>query len=94
MAQIHPDQDPDTVQGILAIYHGFEQILNEISGMDRFRLQPGGGAHAVFTAASIMRAYHRSRGELDQRDRDHHHDVLAPVRRGLAGDGRASRSSP
>ena len=67
LAQIHPDQDPDTVQGILAIYHGFEQILNEISGMDRFTLQPGGGAHAVFTAASIMRAYHRSRGELDQR---------------------------
>ncbi len=68
IADIHPDQDPDTVQGILAIYHGFEQIMNEISGMDRFTLQPGGGAHAVFTAASIMRAYHASRGEQDQRD--------------------------
>jgi glycine cleavage system P protein (glycine dehydrogenase) subunit 2 len=68
LAETHPDQDPDTVQGILAIYHGLEQILNEISGMDRFSLQPGGGAHAVFTAASIMRAYHRSRGELEQRD--------------------------
>ena len=68
LADIHPDQDPDTVQGILAIYHGFEQILNEISGMDRFTLQPGGGAHAVFTAASILRAYHRSRGEAAQRD--------------------------
>jgi len=67
MADIHPDQDPATVQGILAIYHGFEQILCEISGMDRFTLQPGGGAHAVFTAASIMRAYHRSRGEGAQR---------------------------
>lgn len=64
---IHPDQDPDTVQGILEIYYKFEQILKGISGMDRFSLQPGGGAHAVFTAATIIRAYHRDRGEAEKR---------------------------
>jgi glycine dehydrogenase subunit 2 len=68
LAFLHPDQDVDTVQGILKIYYEFEQILKEISGMDRFCLQPGGGAHAVFTAASIIRAYHKSRGELEQRN--------------------------
>ncbi len=31
--------------------------------MDKFTFQPGGGAHAVFTNASIIRAYHESRGD-------------------------------
>lgn len=68
LAYLHPSQDPDTVQGILEIYYRFEQILKELSGMDRFTLQPGGGAHAVFTAASIIRAYHKAHGELDKRN--------------------------
>ncbi len=68
LAAVHPWQDEGTIQGVLEIYYGFEQILKEISGMDRFTLQPGGGAHAVFTAASIIRAYHESRGELTQRN--------------------------
>ncbi len=67
-AYMHPWQDDETMQGILHMYWTFEQILKEVSGMDRFTLQPGGGAHAVFTAASIIRAYHRDRGELEQRD--------------------------
>ncbi|HHY95369.1 MAG TPA: aminomethyl-transferring glycine dehydrogenase subunit GcvPB, partial [Firmicutes bacterium] len=67
LAALHPWQDEETVQGILQMYYEFEQMLKEISGMDRFSLQPQGGAHAVFTAASIMRAYHRDRGELDRR---------------------------
>lgn len=62
LAYLHPSQDADTVQGILEIYYRFEQILKELSGMDRFTLQPGGGAHAVFTAASIIRAYHKAPG--------------------------------
>lgn len=65
---VHPLQDESTIQGLLSIYYKFEQILKEISGMDKFTLQPGGGSHAVFTAASIIRAYHESRGELEKRD--------------------------
>ena len=63
MTQIHPLQDEDTLQGILAIYYRLEQFLKEISGLDHFSFQPGGGAQAIFTNASIMRAYHASRGE-------------------------------
>lgn len=66
-AELHPNQDIDTVQGILEIYYKFEQILKEVSGLDKFTLQPGGGNHAVYTAASIVRAYHEARGEADQR---------------------------
>lgn len=67
-AELHPYQDEDTVQGILEIYYKFENVVKEVSGLDKFTLQPGGGNHAVYTAASIVRAYHASRGEADQRD--------------------------
>ena len=67
-AYSHPWQDDETIQGILHMYWTFEQILKEVSGLDRFTLQPGGGAHGAFTAASIIRAYHRERGELEQRN--------------------------
>lgn len=68
MVDIHPLQDERTVQGILEIMYMFEQMLSEISGLDHFSLQPGGGSAAIYTCASIIRAYHESRGELNQRD--------------------------
>jgi glycine dehydrogenase subunit 2 len=68
LADLHPLQDEGTVQGILEIMYRFEQILKEISGMDRFSLQPGAGSVAIYTNASIIRAYHESRREADQRD--------------------------
>jgi glycine dehydrogenase subunit 2 len=68
IAELHPLQEEDTVQGILEIYWRFEQILKEISGMDRFTFQPGAGSQAIYTNASIIRAYHAERGEADRRD--------------------------
>ena len=67
-AELHPDQDISTLQGILEIYYKFQNVCKEVSGMDSVTLQPGGGNHAVYTAASVIRAYHESRGEADQRD--------------------------
>jgi glycine dehydrogenase subunit 2 len=68
MADLHPLQDEDTVQGILEVMHRFEQILKEISGMDRFTFQPGAGSQAIFTNIAMIRAYHAERGEDQQRD--------------------------
>jgi glycine dehydrogenase subunit 2 len=68
MLDIHPLQDPGTVQGILKVMYDFEQMLKEISGLDRFSLQPGGGSAAIFANVAIMRAYHEARGQADQRD--------------------------
>ncbi len=68
VTELHPLQPEETVQGILEVMYRFEQILKEISGMDRFSLQPGAGSAAIYTNASIIRAYHRMRGEQDQRD--------------------------
>ena len=63
MIDLHPLQDEETVQGALEIFYRFEQILKEISGMDRFSLQPGAGSAGIYTNAAIIRAYHAARGE-------------------------------
>jgi glycine dehydrogenase subunit 2 len=68
IADLHPLQDEETVQGILEVMVRFENILKEISGLDRFSLQPGAGSAAIYTNASIIRAYHETRGEAGQRD--------------------------
>ncbi len=66
ITEIHPLQDDDTIQGILELYYKFEQFLKEISGLDCFSFQPGGGAQGVYTNASIVRAYHESRGDRNR----------------------------
>jgi glycine dehydrogenase subunit 2 len=65
--EIHPLQPAETIQGLLEIVYRLEQFLKEISGMDRFSFQPAGGAQAEYTAASMIRAYHASRGEKEKR---------------------------
>ena len=68
MAELHPLEPEETIQGILEIFYRFEQMLKEISGMERFSLQPGAGSQAIYANASIIRAYHEEHGEADQRD--------------------------
>jgi glycine dehydrogenase subunit 2 len=68
LAHLHPLQDEGTVQGILEIMYRFEQILKEISGLDRFSLQPAAGSAAIYTNVAIIRAYHTARGQAGQRD--------------------------
>jgi glycine dehydrogenase subunit 2 len=68
MADLHPLQNEATVQGILEIMYRFEQILKEISGLDRFSLQPAAGSAAIYTNVAIIRAHHAARGEAQQRD--------------------------
>ncbi|MBD3158065.1 MAG: aminotransferase class V-fold PLP-dependent enzyme [Candidatus Lokiarchaeota archaeon] len=68
LAHLHPDQEEETVQGILEIMYRLKQWLCVISGLDEFSLQPRGGAHAVFANATIMKAYLQARGELEQRN--------------------------
>ncbi len=67
-ADVHPWQDEDTLQGLLEIVYDTGQYLKSISGMDAFTLQPGGGSHAVYTNACVMRRYFEAKGELGQRN--------------------------
>jgi len=63
IADLHPLEDEENIQGILEIMYRLKKWLCEISGMDDFSLQPRGGAHAVFANACIIRAYHEFNGE-------------------------------
>jgi len=68
MTEIHPYQDEETVQGILAIIYKLDLFMREISGMDHFTFQPPGGSMATYTNASILRAYYVEKGEGTKRD--------------------------
>jgi len=68
MAELHPFQDEDTLQGILEIIYKCDLMLRELSGMEQFVFQGGGGADAAYTHACVMRAYHEANGELEKRN--------------------------
>ena len=85
LADLHPLQDPATLQGVLEILHRFGRMMAEIAGMDEVSFQPGSGAQGIYTNACIMRAYHQSRGEGGRRDElittafSHPVDAAAPA---------------
>ncbi|OEF98418.1 aminomethyl-transferring glycine dehydrogenase subunit GcvPB [Desulfuribacillus alkaliarsenatis] len=62
-ANIHPYQEPVTVQGALQLMYELERDLSEITGMERFSLQPAAGAHGEWAALMMIRAYHEAKGE-------------------------------
>ncbi|MCV3206570.1 aminomethyl-transferring glycine dehydrogenase subunit GcvPB [Mesorhizobium sp. YC-39] len=68
LAEIHPLQDEETLQGVLEIIHRFDLALRELSGMDQFVFQAAGGADAAYTHVCVTRAWLASRGELGKRD--------------------------
>ncbi|HUU79766.1 MAG TPA: aminomethyl-transferring glycine dehydrogenase subunit GcvPB [candidate division Zixibacteria bacterium] len=88
ITELHPAQDESTVQGILEIIYKLDLFLREISGLDRFTFQPGGGGQAVFAIVSMIQAYHASNGESQQRDEiistmfSHPSDAAAPTVKG------------
>jgi glycine dehydrogenase subunit 2 len=73
LADSHP-LDPDPLaQGSLELEWLLAELLKEISGFAAISLQPAAGAHGELTGMLMTRAYHRSRGEGEQRTR-----VLVP----------------
>lgn len=66
-ANLHPLQDSKTVQGLLKILYDFEEIMKEISGMDAFSFQPGGGGMGVYSNASVIKKHFEEKGEGKQR---------------------------
>jgi glycine dehydrogenase subunit 2 len=60
----HPLQPVETVQGNLALMYNLQEWLKEIGGFAGITLQPAAGAHGELTGVLIIRAYHRSRGDV------------------------------
>lgn len=63
VADLHPAQPADSVQGALKIYRTLEKALSEIGGMAEFTLNPFAGAHGEYTGLMVIRAYHLSRAD-------------------------------
>lgn len=63
MADVHPYEDEDGVQGSLRLMYELERSLAAISGMDAVSLQPAAGAHGELTGMLIVKAYHDSMEE-------------------------------
>jgi glycine dehydrogenase subunit 2 len=73
LAESHP-LDPEVLsQGSLELEWLLAELLKEISGFAALSLQPAAGAQGELTGMLMARAYHRSRGEGDQRTK-----VLVP----------------
>ncbi len=63
LRDLHPLQDEEDIQGLLAILYRFRDWICELAGMDEVSFQARGGGHGAFTDASMIRAYHLARGE-------------------------------
>jgi glycine dehydrogenase subunit 2 len=68
IANLHPYQDEDTIQGILSILYGLEGMLCEIAGMDRFSLQPAAGAQGEYVGTLITKNYLKDQGHLEKNE--------------------------
>jgi glycine dehydrogenase subunit 2 len=66
-SQLHPFESEAATQGMLQVYFELEQILRQLSGMDRFTLQPAAGAHGELNGMMMVHAYHESRGDSKRR---------------------------
>ena len=67
-ADLHPLAPDATAQGTLELLWRLERDLAEISGMHAVTLQPAAGAQGELTGILMVRAYHRSRGDLERQD--------------------------
>jgi glycine dehydrogenase subunit 2 len=65
-ASLHPLIPDEGAQGTLELLWDLERSLAEIGGMRAVTLQPAAGAHGELTGILMIRAYHRSRGDLDR----------------------------
>ncbi len=62
-ANAHPLQPVALQQGFLQLCWELEQLLAEVSGMDRVTLQPAAGAQGELAGIMMIRAYHEQRNE-------------------------------
>ena len=66
-ADVHPFAPDDQAQGYAEMIADLEaKLVRAISGYDAVSLQPNSGAQGEFAGLLAIRAYHRSRGDLQR----------------------------
>ncbi|MDH3716887.1 MAG: aminomethyl-transferring glycine dehydrogenase subunit GcvPB, partial [Planctomycetota bacterium] len=63
IVDLHPYQPDESLQGLLALLYGLQEMLSEIAGLDAVSLQPAAGAHGELTALMVAAAYFRDLGQ-------------------------------
>jgi len=63
VANIHPYQAEDSIQGALQLMYELEKALCEIGGVEAVTLQPAAGAHGEFTGMLLAKAFFAHKGE-------------------------------
>ena len=64
LAQLHPYQPAETIQGMLQLLYELQQMLAEISGLPAVCLQPAAGAHGELTALLVASAYFKDQQQV------------------------------
>jgi glycine dehydrogenase subunit 2 len=64
---LHPLQPLETVQGALALMHGLQRWLAEVTGLDAVSLAPAAGAQGELTGILMVKAYLADKGEEGRR---------------------------
>jgi glycine dehydrogenase len=65
-ADVHPFAPQDETVGYRALIGQLESMLVDITGYDAVSLQPNAGSQGEFAGLLAIRAYHRSRGEVER----------------------------
>jgi len=61
---VHPFAPPGQAAGYAEVIAGLEAALREATGFAAVSLQPNSGAQGEFAGLMVIRAYHRSRGDV------------------------------
>src|SRR6185437_10244638 len=64
----HPLAPESQGQGFLACLYELQEMLREVTGMQGVALSPMAGAQGEFAGVTMIRAYHRSRGDLGRNE--------------------------
>ena len=65
-SSLHPYVPADESMGIRTVLAELEAMLVEITGYDAVSLQPNAGSQGEFAGLMAIRAYHRSRGDMER----------------------------
>jgi glycine dehydrogenase subunit 2 len=68
VANLHPFQDEDSIQGMLEILYRLGECFRAISGFDAASFQPPSGTLSEFTECLIIAAYHKNKGNHHKTD--------------------------
>ncbi|MEO7665063.1 MAG: aminomethyl-transferring glycine dehydrogenase, partial [Candidatus Limnocylindrales bacterium] len=66
-SRVHPFSSPERLPGYAKLFTDLEAWLAEITGFQAVSLQPNAGSQGEYAGLLAIRAWHRSRGDLDRR---------------------------